>query len=239
VERHDNDDDNDETMTATSTQTNTVIATTTLTSTVTEDDDDDDDKGNTTETTMPEVTPCENNHDFRDEFGYKCWFWAYYFCDDAESWWGYSPNGQAELFANCPEACGTCRPTVTTAPSCRNTPGFFDEHGFGCHAWRDSVCTDAEEGWGYSPRGQMELIANCPVACGTCEPEETPCEDTPGFIDERGWRCRRWRFNNCENAESRWGYSPAGEIEILNNCPSSCGLCDGGRRSRQHRRHLR
>jgi len=259
-EDDDDDDDDDEeeqeeeTTTATLTMTTTAIATTIATSTVTEtisqtvitmpdassttsverDDDENDDDENTTETTTAAVNTCENSLDFRDEFGHTCWFWNHHVCADAESWWGYSPEGQAEIFANCPRACGTCQPTVTTAPPCRNTFDFRDEHGFGCHAWTHSVCTDAEEGWGYTALGLADLIANCPVACGVCEPTPPPCHDTAGFVDEHGWWCRNWRFHNCEIAEVEWGYSSIGEIEILSNCPRACGLCD-----QSGRRHLR
>eukprot|EP00746_Dinoflagellata_sp_MGD_P145677 gnl/MRDRNA2_/MRDRNA2_78262_c0_seq1.p1 gnl/MRDRNA2_/MRDRNA2_78262_c0~~gnl/MRDRNA2_/MRDRNA2_78262_c0_seq1.p1 ORF type:complete len:972 (+),score=136.46 gnl/MRDRNA2_/MRDRNA2_78262_c0_seq1:94-3009(+) len=53
------------------------------------------------------------------------------------------------------------------------------------------------------------------------------CQDSPGFRDERHYRCHEWVGYPCESAATEWGYSAAGHKALQDNCRSSCGICSG------------
>ena len=63
-----------------------------------------------------------------------------------------------------------------------------------------------------------KLWERCPQTCGDC----VKCTDTPKFIDEQGFRCKDWQGLACSNAHSLYGYSLAGEEEVLSNCQCAC-----------------
>lgn len=54
------------------------------------------------------------------------------------------------------------------------------------------------------------------------------CIDTLGFSDEFGGSCSEWTgFDfDCSQASETFGYSEDGEIDLMSNCRTSCGLCE-------------
>ncbi|CAK0852898.1 unnamed protein product [Prorocentrum cordatum] len=54
-----------------------------------------------------------------------------------------------------------------------------------------------------------------------------PCEDAPGFLDERHEPCGAWASYQigCHRATEDIGFSQDGENALVRNCRKSCGLC--------------
>ncbi|KAK3245747.1 hypothetical protein CYMTET_44702, partial [Cymbomonas tetramitiformis] len=133
-------------------------------------------------------TECADVEGFYDEKDYPCSTWSGYNCTDATHW-GYAAEGTAEILANCPASCGTCKaaeglalpppsplppsPPVPSANSteCADVEGFYDEKDYPCSTWSGYNCTDATH-WGYAAEGTAEILANCPASCGTCKAAE-------------------------------------------------------------------
>eukprot|EP00662_Eupelagonemidae_sp_cell21_P027435 gene27436-biopygen104149 len=53
-------------------------------------------------------------------------------------------------------------------------------------------------------------------------PPVTPCVDTPGYVDELGFRCVDWAAFNCLDASGKYGYTPVGQERLLENCALTC-----------------
>lgn len=58
-----------------------------------------------------------------------------------------------------------------------------------------------------------------------CPCLEQNCADDDTFIDEKGYFCDTWIGDNCDEAASVHGYSPAGQAAVKSKCRHSCGLC--------------
>lgn len=54
---------------------------------------------------------------------------------------------------------------------------------------------------------------------------EGDCSDTPGYVDERMSNCGFWEGRDCTKAVEQEGYSKQGEVDVLANCPNTCGFC--------------
>lgn len=55
--------------------------------------------------------------------------------------------------------------------------------------------------------------------------DKSDCDDTQGFVDERGHFCRDWKAYDCSQAAEEWQYTQIGEDAILENCRFTCLLC--------------
>ncbi|KAK3280486.1 hypothetical protein CYMTET_11674 [Cymbomonas tetramitiformis] len=193
---------------------------------------------------------CTDIEGFKDEKGYTCTTWKYTNCSEAVSRWGYTAEGEAAVLANCSASCGECAissspppvaypPPATVEAGCADTEGFKDEKGYTCTTWKYTNCSEAVSRWGYTAEGEAAVLANCSASCGECTISSSPppvaypppatveagCADTEGFKDEKGYSCTTWKYTNCSEAVSRWGYTAEGEAAVLANCSASCGEC--------------
>merc|ERR1740121_1389982 len=57
--------------------------------------------------------------------------------------------------------------------------------------------------------------------------EQIQCSDVVDYVDEFNYKCHEWVGYDCESAATDYGYSAAGQQELQDNCPSSCGICAG------------
>jgi len=57
---------------------------------------------------------------------------------------------------------------------CQDDPTFKDELGYYCDTWIGDDCFGAAANWGFSQRGQDEIILKCPRSCGQCQWKD-PC----------------------------------------------------------------
>jgi hypothetical protein len=106
---------------------------------------------------------------------------------------------------------------------CVDAAGFVDAQGYACADWVGYPCDMATENWHYSTQQESDILAMCPRSCGLCE--KTPCTDTQGFVDARGYACAGWVGYACDMATKDWGYTTQQESDILAQCRQSCGLC--------------
>eukprot|EP00038_Savillea_parva_P023227 m.40081 g.40081 ORF g.40081 m.40081 type:complete len:412 (+) comp5913_c0_seq1:292-1527(+) len=53
-------------------------------------------------------SPCTNNRDFTDIYGYQCGVWAHYNCSQAQKNYDYSAIQERVLLRNCQRACYSC-----------------------------------------------------------------------------------------------------------------------------------
>lgn len=71
------------------------------------------------------------------------------------------------------------------------------------------------------PTGDNEIHYECvEVMCSS-----SSCHDDSGFRDEKGYRCHAWKGFDCARAVERWGYTQAGEDDVIANCPKTCNGC--------------
>jgi hypothetical protein len=151
-------------------------------------------------------------------------------------------------FQDCGDREGQSPPS---APSCVDIDDFVDEVGYTCGNHVGYECTDTSRyinSFGYTPAGWKEILGSCPVSCNLCdsgafrrleddvsEPKEEisssrMCMDTVGYVDSKGNKCSSNIGFNCLKNETlyteEWGYSPEDWIDLVENCPESCGLCE-------------
>jgi hypothetical protein len=130
---------------------------------------------------------------------------------------------------------------------CVDTEGFVDVAGYPCsfHGENELDCTDEAFylGTGFDTHEAWKsLVRNCPVSCGLCGGEnarrlrEDPslsevCSDTEGFVDiDAGYPCNAYAAYDCLDEDlfvEGAGYSREAWQDIVENCPFSCGLCEG------------
>lgn len=60
----------------------------------------------------------------------------------------------------------------------------------------------------------------CPSTCGLCV-----CQDTPNWLDNRGYKCSAWAGYDCTKATSRYWYSAAAQNQLLVQCRLTCKRC--------------
>ncbi|CAK0805751.1 unnamed protein product [Prorocentrum cordatum] len=79
---------------------------------------------------------------------------------------------------------------------------------------------------GETPERLPEEVSEVPGSDGPPE-GGAPCEDTPGFLDERHEPCGAWasRQVECHRATEEIGFSQDGENAVVRSCRKSCGLC--------------
>lgn len=58
---------------------------------------------------------------------------------------------------------------------CKDTPGYVDPNGYGCHDWGGQY--DCETFGDYSDSHREKIIENCPLSCGYCTPDDDAGED--------------------------------------------------------------
>jgi len=120
---------------------------------------------------VKDIRGCEDKPGFEDEKGHTCDFWNNKNC---RLWaFRYSEAGFDELLRNCPQTCGQCDrkqkndlnlPTeMGEAADGTDTPGFVDQNGKPCSAWKGYDC---DRMWvGYTVRGQLAISKNCKASC--------------------------------------------------------------------------
>lgn len=54
----------------------------------------------------------------------------------------------------------------------------------------------------------------------------TGCADLQHFKDAHGYQCPVWDGYDCQQAVERYGYTQAEEDDLVENCKSSCNLCN-------------
>jgi len=175
---------------------------------------------------------CKDSNDFVDQDGYHCDDWHGYDCDDAGDVWGYSEQGEQDVFDNCPLTCETCESGFDDN-DCMDDKEFVDEDGYYCSEWYGYTCENARAKWFYSLEGELDLLRRCPKTCGTCNPQgreeeedlEGQCKDSSSFVDDQGYGCKDWEGYFCIDAALKWFYSEAGQADIFRNCPQTCGTC--------------
>ena len=75
----------------------------------------------------------------------------------------------------------------------------------------DSVCT-----------ANTDADATASAVCQCTHPN---CQDDDSFVDGRQYFCDTWVGDNCDEADTKWGYTTAQMNEILQKCKRSCGKC--------------
>lgn len=59
----------------------------------------------------------------------------------------------------------------------------------------------------------------------TCPCVDPACQDDEDWIDEKKYFCDTWIGDDCTKAQEQWGYTWAGQQDVLNKCKRSCGKC--------------
>lgn len=192
---------------------------------------------------FPALVPdelCRDNEAFRDEVEDRCHDWLGYNCYQAAQNHGLSFSGQNDLLANCPASCGLCNPLPhhpTNIPpnQCRDNPSWEEDDDNSCknligtncyfapHAYDDDDVTFNE---------RKDILTNCPASCGLClqEPPQPvsvdKCVDNEAFVGEDEHKCHDWIGYNChQSALDDSSISFNGQLDLIANCPASCGLC--------------
>lgn len=155
---------------------------------------------------------CVDNWLFVDEKGERCAEWRGYDCRQAVETEEYTQEGENEINEQC---CATCRASDVAKEICDDDAEFLDEEGYACEEWKSFSCNTASELWGYSEKGQKDLLEKC---CRTCT---ASCIDSYWFKDAKGFNCKEWEGQDCRAAVSL-GYSEAQQDDILQNCCLSC-----------------
>eukprot|EP00588_Corethron_pennatum_P001928 CAMPEP_0194299642 /NCGR_PEP_ID=MMETSP0169-20130528/60825_1 /TAXON_ID=218684 /ORGANISM="Corethron pennatum, Strain L29A3" /LENGTH=538 /DNA_ID=CAMNT_0039049747 /DNA_START=163 /DNA_END=1779 /DNA_ORIENTATION=- len=84
-----------------------------------------------------------------------------------------------------------------------------------------------------TPQDRGKLFLNCPDTCGVCQtiPSQVPssieideCQDIPAYRDKFGSPCKKYIGLACEKMLNI-GYMVNEVIDLMNNCPWSCGEC--------------
>lgn len=85
---------------------------------------------------------------------------------------------------------------------CMNDATFIDETGNNCAEWRGYPCEEARTTWGYTERGQTDVLEKCREACGLCSgaicrPACSVAVETPADCPD----CRgEWEsYDTCQN----------------------------------------
>jgi hypothetical protein len=71
------------------------------------------------------------------------------------------------------------------------------------------------------------LLAAAAISGHPALGQSASCADNPSYIDEKQYPCAWWREYDCSRAFIDYDYTRQGEDNLLENCPSSCGLCTG------------
>jgi len=182
---------------------------------------------------VPVVDWCADDESLIDELTESCDGWKGYDCTDADKWTGsekpYTAEGLAHVQKWCSFSCGFCQKAPRTptaelmAPTCQDDANYTDF----CKRWRGLNCNWATQ-MGYPTFYQELLLSRCPMSCGSCTPASGPatCEDTPGFVDEKGNTCDLWNPKACGYEQSGYGYTRHGVMQVQANCRASCGICE-------------
>ena len=127
-------------------------------------------------------------------------------------------------------------PTVNT--NCRDNNKFSDENGNGCIDWIGYNCKLAtlknknNKIRPISEVGRQKLLKNCPESCRLCvtaPPGLVPsdkCTDKNNFVTETEEKCQDFYGYNCYQTALQYeDMSFRGQLNLIKNCPASCGLC--------------
>jgi len=176
----------------------------------------------------PEQSWCSDDPTFRDEHTEGCEAWVGLDCTDESRWSSsersYSADSLAHIRKWCGASCGLCQkpspaPKEQLLASCEDDPRLTSF----CTRWTNLNCEWAYQ-MGYPEHYQSLLLERCPKTCGMCMPAvEPPCEDAPGFLDEKNRSCIEWSAPACYYEQE--GYSRQAVLDVQANCPKSCGLC--------------
>jgi len=74
----------------------------------------------------------------------------------------------------------------------------------------DSVCSVSVD---------RRLAPACPCL-------DRACQDDEDFLDEEGYKCWSWIGDDCSRATEQFGYTSAGQQDVIDHCPRSCRDCE-------------
>jgi len=57
---------------------------------------------------------------------------------------------------------------VMVDPECDDTPGYTDAQTYTCASWAGACVSQTAANYGYTDSQFEDIVANCPVSCGTC-----------------------------------------------------------------------
>jgi len=160
--------------------------------------------------------------------------------------------GQALQMCNDNEKPGCSRSSLLetkeswdwSSMSCTDDANFVDAAGYKCTAWSISTATPAgslkpcdtvqRRMAGKYKIADLEAVQNsCQKSCEYCSTVANKlstvvkgCEDTAGYTDEKGKTCSQWASYSCDKASTHYKYSNAGTEALMQNCRSSCQLCN-------------
>lgn len=106
--------------------------------------------------------------------------------------------------------------------TCMDNYAYVGPTGLDCADWYHKGCNKAASDASFSSSDVAKLWSSCPQSCKTC----SSCADNPSFSDIYGYTCENWAKYNCSKAVSKYGYTTIQQRLVIQNCRSSCNLCD-------------